>query len=198
LPRWFWLLALFGALAWYQHGSRPITRPPGVLVPDLPLQEAAAADAPPLRKGEATIRPLARFSLSARVLARADYRWDKLAALVPVDLALGWGRMSDSAVLEKVDISQSSRFYFWRVRNFPIPESEIIQSSANMHLIPADATIERAIKRSRVGDIVSFEGYLVEAAWPDGAKAVSSLSRSDSGAGACEIVWVEAFSIAPK
>lgn len=195
LPRWVWLLALFVALAWYQHASRPVTHAPGVLVPDAPLQEPV--DSPPLHKGGVNVLPLARFSLSARVLARADYRWDMLAPLVPVDLALGWGRMSDTAVLAKVDISQSSRFYFWRVREFPIPEQEVVESSANMHLIPADSTIERAIKRSRVGDIVSFAGYLVALDWPNGAKAVSSLSRSDSGAGACEIVWVESFTIAP-
>jgi hypothetical protein len=83
------------------------------------------------------------------------------------------------------------------VRTFPIPEREIIESSANMHLIPADDSIERAITRTRVGDIVSFDGYLVEADWANGGKWVSSLSRSDTGAGACELVWVENFSIAP-
>ena len=106
--------------------------------------------------------------------------------------------MSDSAVLDKVEISQATRFYFWRVHEFPIPEREIIESSANMHLIPADDAVERAIRRTRVGDVVSFDGYLVEADLPNGGKWVSSLSRSDTGAGACELVWVENFSIAPR
>jgi hypothetical protein len=197
IPRWLWLLALLLALAWHWHGSRPITHPPGVLVAEAPLQQPVA-EALPLRKGEVAIKPLAKFALTARVLSREDYRWDELARLVPVDLALGWGRMSDSEVLDKVHISQSGRFYFWQLRQFPIPEREIIESSANMHLIAADDSIERAIKRTRIGDIVSFDGYLVEADWPDGRKAVSSLTRSDTGAGACEIVWVENFSIAPR
>jgi len=64
-----------------------------------------------------------------------------------------------------------------------------------MHLIAADDSIARAIKRTRVGDVVAFDGYLVEADWPNGRKAVSSLTRSDTGAGACEIIWVENFSI---
>ena len=192
-----WLLALLVALVWYWHGSRPIAHPPGVLVADSPSQQAAG-DAPALRKGDVAIKPLARFALTARVLSRADYRWDELAALVPTDLALGWGRMSDSSVLDKVHISQSGRFYVWRVEQFPIPEREIIESSANMHLIAADDAIARAIKRTRVGDVVAFDGYLVEADWPGGRKAVSSLTRSDSGAGACEIVWVEDFNIAPR
>jgi len=198
LPRWFWLLAILAVLAWWQHGSRPLAHAPGVLVADAPLQQPLDETRAPLHKDEAAIKPLAKFSAAARVLSRADYHWDTTARLAPVDLALGWGRMSDSAVLDKVEISQSTRFYFWRVREFPIPEREIIESSANMHLIPADDSVERAIRRTRVGDIVSFDGYLVEADLPNGGKWVSSLSRSDTGAGACELVWVENFSIAPR
>jgi hypothetical protein len=198
VPRWLWLLALLAALAWHWHGSRPITHPPGVLVAEAPLQQAVGEPPAPLRKGDVAIKPLAKFALTARVLGRADYRWDDLAPLVPVDLALGWGRMSDSDVLDKVHISQSGRFYLWHVSRFPIPEREIVESSANMHLIAADDSIARAIKRTRVGDIVSFDGYLVEADWPNGVRTVSSLTRRDSGAGACEIVWVETFSIAPR
>jgi hypothetical protein len=169
-----------------------------VLVADAPAQQALDQAAPALHKGDFTIKPLAKFALSARVLSRADYRWDPGAVLVPVDLALGWGRMSDSDILRKVDISQSGRFYHWQVREFPIPEREIIESSANMHLIPADASIEREIKRTREGDIVSFDGYLVEADGPNGYKWISSLTRSDTGAGACELVWVEHFDIAAR
>jgi hypothetical protein len=195
-PRWLWLLAILAGLALWQHAQRPRTHAPGVLVADAPLQQPIDAAAPRLGKRDITIKPLATFSLSARVLGRADYHWDFGAALIPVDLALGWGRMSDSAVLAKVDISQSARFYNWRVEQFPIPEREIIESSANMHLIPATDAIEREIKRTRVGDIVTFDGYLVEADWPDSTKWISSLTRSDSGPGACELVWIEHFDIA--
>jgi len=191
------LVALLATLAW-QHAHRPIPHEPGVLVAEVPLQESADATVAPLRKGNYAIKPLARFSLSARVLSRADYSWDTEAALAPIDLALGWGRMSDSAVLDKIDISQSGRFYFWHVREFPIPEQEIIESSANMHLIPADKTVLHDIERARAGDIVTFDGYLVEADGPNAYRWVSSLSRSDSGAGACELVWVEHFSLAPR
>lgn len=159
------------------------------------MQESADATFAPLRKGDYAINPLARFSLSARVLSRADYSWDTEAALAPIDLALGWGRMSDSAVLDKIDISQSGRFYFWRVGKFPIPEREIIESSANMHLIPADSGVERQIKRTRSGDVVHFSGYLVNASMPGGGDWHTSTTRSDSGGGACELIWVEQFSI---
>jgi hypothetical protein len=183
---------------WWRHAHRPIAHSPGELAPAAPLQQSLDAPAPPLHKGDIAVKALARFSLAARVLSRTDYSWDKEASLAPVDLALGWGRMSDSAVLDKVDISQSSRFYHWHVDAFPIPESEIVESSANMHLAPADAAVEREIRQAREGDVVEFDGYLIEAVWPDGYRWVSSLSRSDSGPGACELVWVEHFRVEPR
>lgn len=192
------VLAALVLVAVWQRSHRAIHHGPGVLVAEIPRQERIDRDAFELRKGDYSVRPLATFSLSARVLSRADYSWDAGAALAPVDLALGWGRMSDSAVLDKISISQSGRFYFWRVREFPIPEREIIESSANMHLIPADAAVEREIKRTRDGDIVEFDGYLVEVDGPKGYRWISSLTRSDSGAGACELVWVEHFSIGTR
>jgi len=60
-----------------------------------------------------------------------------------------------------------------------------------MHLIPATAHVERLLKNVRPGQIVSFSGYLVEARDASGWNIRSSLTRSDTGAGACEVVWVE-------
>jgi len=193
------VLALLGglaAVAAWQLSHRPRQHPAGVLVAEAPLQSDVEATLALPRRGEFALTPLARFSMSARVLGRADYRWDTEAKLAPTDLALGWGRMSDSTVLDQVYITQSGRFYHWQVREFPIPESEIVGSSANMHLIAADTFIERAIDQTRVGDVVSFDGFLVRVDGPNGYHWVSSLTRSDSGGGACELVWVEHFTIA--
>jgi hypothetical protein len=192
------LLAVLAAIGLWDYAHRPLSHPPGVLAGEAPLQQPVDSAVAGWSKGEIALKPLAKFALSARVLGRANYRWDTEAQLVPTDLALGWGRMSDSAVLDNVEISQSTRFYFWRVREFPIPEREIVESSANMHLIPADRDVERAIGRTRVGDVVRLDGYLVEANWPNGYTWTSSLTRSDSGAGACELIWVEHFEIAPR
>jgi hypothetical protein len=42
-----------------------------------------------------------------------------------------------------------------------------------------------------VGQIVHLEGDLVRADGKDGWHWVSSLSRTDTGDGSCEVVWVE-------
>jgi len=102
--------------------------------------------------------------------------------------------MSDERVLKHLSIRQTNRFYIWSASVLPIPEQEIIVSSANMHLIPADKGIGDAIGRVRVGQIVTMGGYLVRVDSRDGWHWTSSLTRTDSGAGACELVWVERFS----
>ncbi|HET8942224.1 MAG TPA: hypothetical protein VFN13_09585, partial [Rudaea sp.] len=93
-PRWLWLLAGLALLALWQHGHRPIAHAPGELAAQAPLQEPLDAGPPDLHKDDVAIKPLAKFALTARVLSRADYRWDNSAQISPTDLVLGWGQMS--------------------------------------------------------------------------------------------------------
>jgi len=47
----------------------------------------------------------------------------------------------------------------------------------------------------RPGQIVRLQGYLVDVRGPGGFAWNTSLTRSDTGDGACEIVWVEAVAV---
>lgn len=165
--------------------------PPRVLAGDPPLQSEVPASLPAFRLAAAELRPLAGFSLEARVLSREDYSFGREADLSPTDLALGWGRMRDDAVLSRLEISQSGRWYQYRWQGeSPLPVAEIVRSSANMHMIPADAAAAAALSRVRAGERVHIDGWLVEAVAADGWRWRSSLSRDDSGSGACEVVFV--------
>ena len=183
------VLCLYGAWSYWQ--GRAIDHPPGVLVATKPVQAELGGKSVPFQKEDYTLTPLARFEIEARVLARENYRFDRGADLSPVDLALGWGPMSDSAVLDTIDISQRGRFYYWSTDRFRIPRRVIETHSANMHLIPADGVIENQLDRVRPGHLVRLQGYLVEARANDGFRWRSSLTRDDTGNGACELIWVE-------
>jgi len=168
-------------------------QPDGVLVPQVPVQTPVEQAAFQFQGHR--IEVLAGFALDARVLGKERYWLGREAALSKYDLALGWGRMSDSRVLEQIEISQSGRWYRWRTERMPIPRREIERSSANMHLIPADDWIEQQIGKVAPGDLVHIKGFLVRVRSPDGWRWQSSLTRDDTGNGACELIFVEAFEI---
>lgn len=67
---------------------------------------------------------------------REDYSLGRERDLSPVDFAFGWQHMSDEAVLDKIDISQSWRWSRRHVEEFPIPRQAIETQSVNMHLNP--------------------------------------------------------------
>lgn len=189
----FFCLSLFLSLGFTNYDPER-KHLPGVLVPALPVQNEAEG-LRPWKKNDHLVRPLARFEMKARVLLTDRYRFGREAKLSPVDLTLGWGPMSDTAVLDTLTLSHSHRYYSWRAKSLVLPVEEINRHAANMHMVPADANIERRLKEVIRGDIVEIEGYLVELASPDGWSWRSSLTRDDSGMGACEIVWVERISI---
>jgi hypothetical protein len=181
-----------GACIWC--GNRPLTYGPGAVAPRAPIQRPAEGTGAFEYRNYA-IKPLARFGGTARVLSRKNYSLGRAAKLCPVDLALGWGPMSDERVLDKVSICQFDRYYVWSVKELSIPRVEIERNSANMHMIPATPEIKKLLRTLKKGNLVEFKGYLVEVAAPDGWRWRSSLSRSDTGSGACEVVWVEELNV---
>ena len=172
----------------YREWTKPIVHPPGVLVESAPEQVEIDGGEEVITHRDFRLKPLARFSIEGRVLHRKNYGYDRNARLSPVDLALGWGRMSDQAVLDRLKISQSMRFYWYRYQNPPpIPQDEIVRHSTNMHIIPADRAVAKICKSLRAGELVRLEGHLVEATGPKIGTWRSSLRRDDTGNGACEL-----------
>lgn len=91
------VFALLALAAWF-YGHEPQASWRGMPAAQEPLQ--TSTDLPrPFHHGELTITPLAGYSIKAVVLSRQRYRYDALAELAPLDLALGWGPMSMAAVI---------------------------------------------------------------------------------------------------
>jgi hypothetical protein len=171
--------------------------PPRVAGGGAPLQSPVPSGFPSLNVEDARLTALAGFSIEARVLSRRDYAYGREADYSPTDLALGWGRMDDATVIERLDIQQRGRWYHYRWGNDgpPIPSREIAMTSANMHLIPADESVAAALSQVRQDQQVRIDGWLVELSAGDGWRWRSSLTRDDQGAGACEVIY--ACSITP-
>jgi hypothetical protein len=158
-------------------------------VAEAPLQSSTSA--PGFQREGYAIEPVATYTVRARVLSVERYRMGREADLSPVDFALGWGPMSDGAVLDRLTISQGSRWYQYRWEDSPPVDSSIIaRTSANTHLVPADDAIKKRLLEVRRGAVVTLSGYLINVRHADGWTWRSSLTRDDAGGGSCELMWV--------
>ena len=171
----------------------------------------AASDALPLPKqgpveglnsweaGGYEIEPLASYEITARVLSVKRYPdgTDRFADVSSVDLALGWGRMADRSLLEQLNVRQEDRWYYVRWRGLPLSAEEVIESSANTHILPASPDVAAKLADVKAGDLVTLKGYLVDTVGSDGWTWASSTTRTDTGGGSCESLWVESVEVHP-
>lgn len=180
-----------------QPGSGPFAELAGLnrdLIPDSPHQETLSESFERLRP-PFTCTCFAQFSLEAVVLSARVYGVDRLMPFSTVDLALGWGPMSNPVNVAQVEIWQRGRFYYWtKPGNSNLTMQDIVWHSANMHMIPANPILDQELRKTRQFDVVSLSGYLCDVRGEDGFWR-SSRTRTDTGAGACEIIWVESFRI---
>ena len=196
--RWIVFLSLvLGGIAYlvYQNGSRRAIR--GL---SEPIQEDATGSVKIYAgdwKGEAEFK--ASYEVDALVVHRKKYSGGPDGAFSPVDLALAWGRVAEYNKAIDFHWSQSGRWYMWRTNDLddliPVGDVENVDlNSANTHIIPANNEIKKKVLKIRRGDHVKLKGYLVYIEATNGRGETftwhSSLSREDTGDGACEVFYV--------
>ncbi len=169
--------------------SESVTLADGIQIEHPPIQTSIKQPSPFKYKAY-QITPLAEFKVSAKVLARENYYFDRESDLSPMDFVLGWQAMSDQAIVDRISMTQSGRWYHWSVKTFPIPRRDIESQSANMHLIPSDDVIEKGLNDVKQGQIINLKGMLVRVDGQDGWHWQSSLTRDDVGNHACELFYV--------
>jgi hypothetical protein len=184
-------------LVYFFYPEKVVTYPEGITAPDQPKQVNISSDKV-WNVDEFNFRALAEYKIKARVLSRNNFSLGKESEISPLDLALGWGPMSDQSVIDKIDISQSNRWYRWKADVLPIPAREISLNSANVHIIPKDETIKEKFDDVYSGSLIEMKGYLVEVSTADGWRWKSSVKRDDTGGGSCELFWVDELEILDK
>ncbi|WOO42468.1 hypothetical protein [Rubellicoccus peritrichatus] len=188
------VVALIIGVIWTWEQTRTINQPDGQLAPKMPIQSPMKTSDPKIiRKGDWSIMPLQNYSIRARVLSRKRYRNDGSSDISPIDFALGWGPMSDNVNLDGISIKQRHRWFFiGDVRSDQIADMHF---AANTHIIPADEDIRRSVLAVREGHVIEAEGYLVECIQGNNPPWRSSLSRTDTGDGACEVFYVNSIKL---
>ncbi len=78
------------------------------------------------------------------------------------------------------------------------PSNAFQQDYVHEKIIRSTKAIAAQCKSLHTGELVHLSGLLVEATGDDAGTWRSSLSRTDSGNGACELVWVEELHQIPR
>lgn len=141
------------------------------------------------------LTPLATFDVTGLVLLTESFHSGREAELAPKDLTLGWRSMSNLGYLKQVHLSHSDRFYHWEIRGEVPDRQTVIENSANMHFIPANDSVAAILKSVRPHDLIRAQGYLVQVEAPDGWHWNSSTTRTDTGAGACELIYTQKLEV---
>ena len=122
----------------------------GPVAPDEPTQRESSEA--PFQHGAVQLIPKAEFSAKARVLSVYDYREETDGDIVPVDLVLAWGALSDADLAVQLAVHQHKRYFSWHAPgDFALPRNAIIRSTANMHMVPATDAIRDQLLQLRRG-----------------------------------------------
>lgn len=158
---------------------------------------------------EYNVMPLYDYEMNAVVVHKYDYtrfKFYKLDSVFPLDLCVVWGENVSQGTFKNktVRFSQDGRFCRYQ-GEIPLNGNEI----SNNHLVINDDSLERKLKNLSHGDQIKIVGKLVNIDAKNVGKPVSqydyesfkwgtSTTRGDSGAGACETIFVEDVEILKK
>ncbi len=141
------------------------------------------------------LTPKASYILRGKVLSRENYHGGWNALLSPCDVAMAWGELLKGDLYRQLDWSQSGRWYWWQYgAGFTQTNAFVARYSSNTHVIPATPNLARAAKSLHAGDVAELTGKLVFIKGKKGDYNCwwnSSLSRSDTGDGSCEVLYLE-------
>jgi hypothetical protein len=171
-----------------------------------PPEQTAVEDADPvhLTAGgyDIVATPLAHYVLRGVVVSRESYHLGWNADLAPCDVAVAWGELAAGDAWRKLSWSQGNRWYFWRWSGQnPFADGLVARSSSNTHLIPASSDLKKAARALAPGDVVELTGDLVAIEGRKGGDWVrwrSSLSRTDTGDGSCELLYLRRLKVDGK
>ena len=143
---------------------------------------------------DAEIKTIAKYKISAVILSKKQYATEWTSKISPLDLALGWGKVSEPENYKHIKVRQTMRWYQYKIdRECEVTPHYISTHSSNHHIIPANDNIRNAILFAKKHDKIYLEGYLVNVSGRYRNKNVhwrSSLKRTDTGKDSCEIMYV--------
>lgn len=151
-----------------------------------------------------TVKPLAQYELWGLVVSQHDTStwWNWIHAawndhLNVMDLCVVFAENAERGGYQGLDYSSGQFQCFVQTRSERLWQGFSMRALANNHLLTDDRALARRLRGVRVGDQVHFRGYLAEYSHQVGGgfQRGTSLTRDDTGNGACETVYVQQFEV---
>ena len=135
--------------------------------------------------------PKARYTITAYALITDNTMKDAWSDVARLDIAFGWGPVAAPAVLRRLRFHLKRRYVSVRWgQTLPLGPQQVMNNLSNHHLIASGPEVAAELAKIRPGDLVTLEGDLVDLTVGDRVLR-TSLSRTDVGNGACEVLYVE-------
>lgn len=112
-----------------------------------------------------------------------------------LDVCVVWGDSATSKLLHKLKFWNGIFTCNVKTRDQAAWDAFSMYQLSNNHLISDDTYIRDKVKDIRVGDQIRVRGYLASYSNENGGKRGTSTTRTDTGDGACETLFVEKFDI---
>jgi hypothetical protein len=112
-----------------------------------------------------------------------------------LDVCVIWGDNTANERLHKIDFWNGIFTCNVKTRDQQAWDAFNMDQLSNNHLISDDNFIRRQVRKIRIGDQIRVRGYLASYSSGGGYKRGTSTTRTDTGDGACETIYVEDFEI---
>lgn len=141
----------------------------------------------------------ASYTITGLVVEKYYYFPSKIENRISrFDLGIVWGPLLAENLKEYMTFKNNgNRFLQYKYSNALAQKlggkGAVINSLSNNHMIHADETVLKYLRNVKEGDYIKVEGYLVYVTMKSQNNTVhwdSSLSRTDHGDGACEVIYV--------
>lgn len=145
-----------------------------------------------------TVTPKYDYTLSGLVVSQHDSsswldithaKWGDF--LNTKDICVIWGENLKDGAYTRLSFSSGNWTCYVQSSNSEDWQAFRPHQLSNNHVLPADHQIARQISDLEVGDEILIKGNLVDYQIDGSSPRRSSTIRTDTGNGACEIVWVK-------
>lgn len=111
-----------------------------------------------------------------------------------LDVCVVWGNNAGGAQLDKIDFWNGIFTCNVKTRDQAAWDSFDMNQLSNNHLISDDDDIRDRVRDVKIGDQIRIRGVLAAYESPGGRRGTST-TRTDTGDGACETIYVDNFEI---